>query len=198
VTQWAWISRCWSWRPALRSTAPADRTAARRPTRAESEQAIRRGWDEPPRASLTREVCTAAAGARTEQEFFIRLAQTGVLVRRRYSTVNPGQVTGYAVGLPQHAGKDGHLIWYGGGKLAADLTLPGLRTRWAGPQARDPLAGADQRPGVAVHAVLRATVAAAAEHSTNEAGFFTPPARVRCAGTRTVQRGHIQGCSKET
>ena len=32
----------------LRCTAPADRTAARRATRAESEQAIWRGWDEPP------------------------------------------------------------------------------------------------------------------------------------------------------
>ena len=78
----------------LRSTAPADRTAARRPTRAESEQAIRRGWEEPPRARLRREVCTAAAGARTEHEFFTRLAQAGVLVRRRYSTVNPGRGNG--------------------------------------------------------------------------------------------------------
>src|SRR5215472_4442666 len=33
----------------LTGTAPADRTAARRPTRDESEQAARRGWDEPPR-----------------------------------------------------------------------------------------------------------------------------------------------------
>ena len=169
----------------LRSTAPADRTAARRPTLAESEQAIRRGWDEPPRARLRREVCTAAAGARTEQEFFSRLTQAGVLVRRRYSTVRPAQVTGYAVGLPQRAGKDGHPIWYGGGKLAADLTLPKLRTRWAGPQARDPLAGADQFPRAAVRAVLRATVAEAAEHATNEAGFFT---RLRVSGLLVRER----------
>jgi hypothetical protein len=32
----------------LRGTAPADRTAARRPTQAESEQSARRGWSEPP------------------------------------------------------------------------------------------------------------------------------------------------------
>lgn len=169
----------------LRSTAPADRTAARRPTRAESEQAIRRGWEEPPRARLRREVCTAAAGARTEHEFFTRLAQAGVLVRRRYSTVNPGRVTGYAVGLPQHAGKDGHPIWYGGGKLAADLTLPKLRTRWTGPQAHDPLAGADQFPRAGVRAVLRATVAQAAEHATNEAEFFT---RLRASGLLVRER----------
>jgi hypothetical protein len=39
-------------------------------------------------------------------------------------------VTGYAVGLPHHRGRDGEVIWYGGGKLAADLTLPKLRGRW--------------------------------------------------------------------
>jgi hypothetical protein len=114
----------------LRVTAPADRTAARRATRAETEQAARRGWQEPPRAMLRREVCTAAAGARTEAEFFARLAKAGVLVRRRYSSVNPGEVTGYAVGLAEYASKTGQTIWYGGGKLAADLTLPKLRARW--------------------------------------------------------------------
>ncbi|MGP7999064.1 MAG: hypothetical protein ACLPKI_17375 [Streptosporangiaceae bacterium] len=169
----------------LRSTALADRTAARRPKRAESEQAIRRNWQEPPRARLRREVCTAAAAARTEQEFFTRLAQAGVLVRHRYSTVRPGQVTGYAVGLPEHAGRDGYPIWYGGGKLAADLTLPKLRTRWAGPQARDLLAGADQLLRPAVRAVLRTTVAEAAEHATDEAGFFT---RLSAAGLLVRER----------
>ena len=89
----------------LRTTAPADRTAAKRPTRAEAEQAGRRGWEEPPRVTLRREGCTAAAGARTEQEFFDRLARAGGLVRHRHSTIHSGEVTGYAVGLPQHATK---------------------------------------------------------------------------------------------
>ena len=52
---------------------------------------------------------------------------------RRHSTVNPGEVTGYAVGLPHHTATDGQIIWYGGGKLAADLTLPKLRARWDNP-----------------------------------------------------------------
>src|SRR5262252_6141081 len=90
----------------LRSTAPADRTAARRATRAETEQAARRGWAEPPRAVLLRAV-SAAGGAGTEQQFFARLDAVGILVRKRYSTASPGQVTGYAVGLPHHTGKDG-------------------------------------------------------------------------------------------
>ena len=54
----------------LRSTAPADRTAARRPTRAENEKAARRGLDEAPRITLRRQVTTAAASANGEQEFF--------------------------------------------------------------------------------------------------------------------------------
>jgi hypothetical protein len=136
----------------LRRTAAADCTAARRATRAESEQAIRRGWDEPPRTWLRREVCTAAAGARTEQEFFANLGRAGVLVRRRYSTVSPGDVSGYAVGMPGHTGKDGQAVWYGGGKLAMDLTLPKLRARWGDPAVRDPLAGVADLPAPAVRA----------------------------------------------
>ena len=91
-----------------------------------------------PGPRLRREVCTAAAGASTEQEFFTRLRQAGVLVRLRHSVANPGEVTGYAVGLPQHAARDGGVIWYGGGKLAPDLTLPKLRTRWASPAGHGP------------------------------------------------------------
>jgi hypothetical protein len=61
----------------LRATAPADLTAARRATRAEAEQAARRGWADPPRAALRRAVCAAAGGAGTEQEFFARLGKAG-------------------------------------------------------------------------------------------------------------------------
>ena len=43
---------------------------------------------------------------------------------------NPGEVTGYAVGLPGDLTADGDQIYYSGGKLAPDLTLPKLRRRW--------------------------------------------------------------------
>ena len=156
----------------LRPTAPADRTAARRPARAETEQAARRGWAEPARVTLRREVCTAAAGAGSEQEFFTRLRAAGVLVRERYSTVQPDQVTGYAVGLPGHTARDGGVVWYGGGKLAADLTLPKLRARWAGTAAgRAPFSGTDV-PAAVVRGALRTMVTQAAEQAADEAGFF--------------------------
>jgi hypothetical protein len=114
----------------LRVTAPGDRTAARRPTRSETEQARRRGWAEAPRVALRRQVVTAAAGADSEEEFFGRLEAAGVLVRRRMSQRNPGEVTGYAVALPVHRNRGGERVWFGGGRLAADLTLPKLRARW--------------------------------------------------------------------
>jgi hypothetical protein len=114
----------------LQGTAPADRTAARRPTRVETEQAARRKWREPPRVTLRREVCVAAAAASSENEFFDRLREADVLVRQRFRVKQPGEVTGYAVGLTQHLNGDGGVVWYGGGRLAADLTLPKLRRRW--------------------------------------------------------------------
>jgi hypothetical protein len=166
-------------RSGLRSTAPADRTAARCPARAETEQAARRGWAEPPRVTLRREVSVAAAGASTEQEFFARLDAAGVAARKRYSSTSPGQVTGYAVGLPGHTARDGGIVWYGGGKLTADLTLPRLRRRWTAPGTEEgTLPGLGLPPGAA-RAVLRNMVTEAARRSPDEAGFF---ARLRQAG----------------
>jgi hypothetical protein len=130
-------------------------------------------------------VCTAAAGARTEQEFFARLDQAGVLVRRRYSSIHPGEVTGYAVGLAQHTSRDGQVIWYGGGKLAADLTLPKLRARWDDPAARDPLAGAAALGRPMVRGVLRATVAQAAAQASGEWEFFE---QLRAVGVLVRER----------
>jgi hypothetical protein len=156
----------------LTATAPADRTAARRPSRAETEQAARRGWDEPPRTRLRREVHGAAAGASTEKEFFARLTGAGVLIRTRHSTVDPGAVTGYAVGLPGHVAKDGGTIWYGGGKLAADLTLPKLRTRWATPTTQDTSPAGPHLPATGARALLRGIVTSAAEQAGDESAFL--------------------------
>jgi hypothetical protein len=90
-------------------------------------------------------VATAAASASSEEEFFAALEAAGVLVRQRYSTRNPGEVTGYAVALPGDAGPDGGPVWYGGGKLAADLTWPRLRQRWAGPPGPGPVPAEDRK-----------------------------------------------------
>jgi hypothetical protein len=109
----------------------ADRTAARGLTRPEMEQSARSGR-EPDRPALYRHVRTVASAARTEAEFFASIEARGLKVRLRHSTVRPEEVTGYAVALDH--GEDQRPVWYSGGKLAPDLTLPKLRSKWSGPR----------------------------------------------------------------
>ncbi len=110
---------------------PADRTGHRRPTAGELNKTRRTGRRETARDRLRREVRFAAATAGSDAEFFALLHQAGLLVRARTSSIRPDEITGYAVALPDQA--NNQLIWYGGGKLAPDLTLPHLRTRWGQP-----------------------------------------------------------------
>jgi hypothetical protein len=114
----------------LRRTAPRDRAAAPRPTRAESEKAHRQTRREPPRVTLRRAVSTAAASASTQAGFFAQLDRAGLLIRQRFSARTPCVVTGYAVALPGDTTSTGEPVWFSGGKLVADLTLPKLRHRW--------------------------------------------------------------------
>lgn len=99
----------------------------RTPTTAGTAGAGRPGWGGAARPG------DALAGAGSWEEFADRLSVDGVLVRPRYSTTNPGEVTGYAVAL-RPVGRDAadnrQPVWYGGGKLAPDLTFPRLRQRW--------------------------------------------------------------------
>jgi hypothetical protein len=163
----------------LRRTAPRDRTAARRPTRAESEKAHRCGLPEPPRVTLRRAVSTAAAAASSEQEFFARLDAAGICVRKRFSTRNPGEVTGYAVALAGDTARAGGPVWFGGGRLAPDLTLPKLRCRW---NVSAP--GSGERFTVTERSALwedAARVAAGASRQISELAFTDPAAAADAA-----------------
>lgn len=158
----------------LRATASADCTAAPRPSRAETEQARRSGLSEPPRIMLRRIVQDAAATAASEDDFLARIRDSGALVRTRNSTEQPGKTIGYAVALPAGQSKTGKEIWFGGGKLAPDLTLPKLRHRWthsvdSRPYATTPANGLDARTA---RAFLRSAACSAAERSRNEGEFF--------------------------
>jgi len=182
----------------LRSTAPADRIAARRPARAETEQAARHGWSEPARVTLRREVCTAAAGASSEREFLARLRAAGVLVRERYSTVSPDRVTGYAVGLPGHTARGGGVVWYGGGKLAADLTLPKLRARWSGTAAGHAPFGGTVVPAPVVRGALRTMVPRRRNTPRTRPGSSRPcarPGRWCGCGFSETDPGQVTGYS---
>ena len=109
----------------------------------------------PDREVLRRQVRAAAAGASSQAEFFERLRADGLLVRERISERNPGEVTGYAVALPDRYGTGLAPVYFGGGKLASDLTLPRLQRRWD-----DPGATAGSQVGPAAAAARRAAAGA--------------------------------------
>lgn len=121
----------------LTRVGPTDRTGPRRPKPAELNKTARKDYPEVPRDRLRREVRAAAAAASDETDFFDRIRKAGLLVRLRESSINEGEITGYAVGLPGVRNADGGTVWYGGGKLAPDLTLPKLRHRWRTTDASD-------------------------------------------------------------
>ena len=122
-------------------TSPAGRTSPRPPSRGETRKhqsivdaRLRAGRPAPPapdRLVLRHLVRAAAAGSSGWEDFTERLRQSGVQLRPRMSERDPGQITGYAVALPGHS-DSGQAIWFGGGKLAPDLTLPQLQRRWGG------------------------------------------------------------------
>jgi hypothetical protein len=146
----------------LVATSPAAGTAVSHPSQAETHKtravaqhdatrpSAARVRREPARIVLRRRVRTAAAGARNLEEFFARLRADRVLVRPRCSERNPGQVTGYAVALHGDTDRGGQPIFFGGGKLAPDLTLPKLQRRWD--LATTGTGGASRASGVAANA----------------------------------------------
>ena len=95
---------------------------------AESARAVREQRVEPVRPDLERRVRAAAAAAETEAEFVRRLRLDKVLVHPRFAAGRGDVVVGYSVAdRPTNAERP---IWYGGGKLARDLTLTRLREAW--------------------------------------------------------------------
>ena len=115
----------------LRAYDRGDRTAAKRPTRAETEKATRRtGSSVTPREKLRATVRTAAAHATSEDHFFALLAGADVLVDKRIAP--SGDALGYKVALAGDINAAGDPIWFPGGKLAPDLSLPKIRARLTG------------------------------------------------------------------
>ncbi|MFF0103349.1 relaxase [Micromonospora sp. NPDC005257] len=145
-----------------RRVPPADRTAHRRPHPVEVSKARRTGRAQTPRGELRRRVRRAVAAASSEEEFFTRLRETGVLVRLRRSSTDAQQITGYAVALPGARTAGGQPVYFGGGRLAPDMTLPKLRVRWGTPtpQQTAPTVGRSERVEAMRQAAKVATAAA--------------------------------------
>ncbi|WP_139275533.1 relaxase/mobilization nuclease domain-containing protein [Mangrovactinospora gilvigrisea] len=113
----------------LRRLNPGDGTAHRQPTGPEQHKARRTGRAQPARETLRERVRLAVASAADEAGFFAALGALGVLVERRRAP--SGDALGYRVALPGDVDKSGVPVWFPGGKLAPDLSLPKIRARLA-------------------------------------------------------------------
>ncbi|WP_406297454.1 mobilization protein [Embleya sp. NBC_00888] len=117
-----------------------DRTAARRPTAPERHKAQRRGHTATVRETLREHVRTAVAASANESEFFGHLDRLGVKVKKR--TLPSGDLAGYSVALPNDTNAKGGPVWFAGGTLAPDLSLPKIRARFPSGDHHDtPAAG---------------------------------------------------------
>ena len=81
------------------------------------------------RRTLERVVRACGAAARDEPEFVARLQAEGLLTRPRYAPQSTSDVVGYSVALRPTMKGEGP-VWYGGGRLSRELTLPRLRENW--------------------------------------------------------------------
>lgn len=124
-------------RMGLRQVGRSGGTAHRRPHPVELHKAARRGRFTGEgevltvREELRRRVRAAAAAAGSAEEFVARLHREGVRVDFRYSKMDPNVKTGVKFALDSDATAAGAPVWYGGGKLAPELTWPKLTARWA-------------------------------------------------------------------
>ena len=168
-TAWGWNdkpnarNKCYELeqRYGLSITAPMDGTSHRRPSPEEVNKARRLGRSATARDELRRQVRAAVAASSGEEEFFARLADTGLEVKRRPSARNPGEWTGYKVAHPSHTTASGEPLWFSGGSLAPDLTLPKLRQRWTTPTGRQSNADGAVRISVAARVTALSNAAEA-------------------------------------
>ena len=101
---------------------------ARSDSAADLRAAARRGQGHTDREILLPRVRAAATSATSERDFVLRLRELGVRARPRFARGRTDVVVGYSVAL--HKPKGQKAQWYAGGKIARDLTLTRLRTRW--------------------------------------------------------------------
>ena len=81
------------------------------------------------RQTLERIVRAVATASATEEEFVCRLRAERILVRARFAKGSRETAVGYAVALRPRRGEQP--VWYPGGQLSRELTLPRLRCGWA-------------------------------------------------------------------
>ncbi|MER0479953.1 relaxase/mobilization nuclease domain-containing protein [Streptomyces sp. Edi2] len=117
----------------LRQLPRGDRTAAKRPTRAEQEKARRTGNARTARERLRTIVRTALSAATSTEEFFNIVEGSGALVDIQYFP--SGDIRGYKVALAGDTNKDGRPVWFSGSTLAPDLSYPKIIERLVSTEA---------------------------------------------------------------
>ena len=131
----------------LRRVTHGDGTAAKRPTRAETEKAHRTGRSRTPREQLRTTLRTVVAVATSPEEYLHLLAGSGILVETlRFPS---GDIRGYKVALQDDTNAQGQPIWFSGSALAPDLSYPQIRDRLT---ATEPPANGPHRPDPWHHA----------------------------------------------
>lgn len=112
----------------LRRLKSGDLTAPRTPTGAERAKAERQGQTVTARQWLRERAYAVAAAVHTEADYFTVLQSLGVKVKTRLGP-ETGDVIGYSLAAPDDANAAGEPVWYGGSKLAPDLSINRLRER---------------------------------------------------------------------
>ncbi|WP_432108421.1 relaxase/mobilization nuclease domain-containing protein [Streptomyces sp. AA1529] len=114
-----------------------DRTAAKRPSRAEQEKAHRTGRPQPAREQLRTTVRTMVSASANPEEFVRLLQDTdGVLVEVQHFP--SGDIRGYKAALAGDVNAAGEPVWFSGSKLAPDLSFPKIRERLSATEAPEP------------------------------------------------------------
>ncbi|MFJ8952221.1 relaxase/mobilization nuclease domain-containing protein [Streptomyces sp. NPDC102381] len=112
----------------LRRLKPGDLTAPRTPTGAERAKAERQGQTVTARQWLRERAYAVAAAVHTEADYFTVLQSLGIKVKTRLGPES-GDVIGYSLAAPGDTNTAGEPVWYGGSKLAPDLSINRLRER---------------------------------------------------------------------
>ncbi|MEH0398449.1 mobilization protein [Streptomyces sp. NPDC049952] len=120
----------------LRRLKSGDLTAPRTPTGAERAKAQRQGKTATARQWLREQAYEVAAAVRSEADYFTVLQSLGIKVKTRLGP-ETGEVIGYSVAATGDTNATGEPVWYGGSKLAPDLSINRLRERLATQEVAD-------------------------------------------------------------
>lgn len=117
---------------------------------------------------MRRDAGEAAGASRSWEEYARRLRDKGIVVKERFSTINPGEITGYSIGLQGHCDPEAGRGMVKGSDIKADgnLSYQKLLSAWRRPEEeplrlgkflepQDPLEWAREAGTVARNTALR-------------------------------------------